>query len=144
MSDHTTLPYDKPLPTLTDENRGFWTALKEHELRLQRCAACEHLRYPVNPYCPRCLETEHTWDAVSGRGEVFSYIVFHQVYNKAFAEDVPYNVALVQLDEGPRMFSNIVGVPNDAVKVGDRVEIVFDDVTEDVTLPRFRPSGDHG
>jgi uncharacterized OB-fold protein len=69
---------------------------------------------------------------------VFSYIVFHQVYNQAFRQDVPYNVALVQLAEGPRMYSNVVGVPNEAVKVGDALEVVFDPVTPEITIPRFR------
>ncbi len=69
---------------------------------------------------------------------MFSYIVFHQSYNPAFAQDIPYNVALVQLEEGPRMYSNIVGVANDKVKVGDQLEIVFDPVTSEITIPRFR------
>jgi uncharacterized OB-fold protein len=86
------------------------------------------------------LSEDAEWVTLSGKGTVFSFIVFHQVYNQAFAKDVPYNVALIQLDEGPRMFSNVVGVPNDAVKVGDRVEAVFEKATETVTIPRFRPA----
>ncbi len=78
---------------------------------------------------------------LSGRGTVHSYIVFHQVYNKEFAGDVPYNVALVQLDEGPRMFSNIVGTPNDQVKVGDRVAVVFEPATDEISIPRFQIVG---
>lgn len=140
MIESTTTIYTKPLPDITDENREFWAALKRNELRLQQCSNCSHLRYPINPYCPQCLSTDHSWEALSGRGSVFSYIVFHQVYNSAFAGEAPYNVALIQLDEGPRMFSNVVGVPNDAVEVGDRVEILFDPVTDEVTLPRFRPA----
>ncbi len=75
---------------------------------------------------------------MSGRGTVFSYVVFYQVYNKAFEKDMPYNVALVQLEEGPRMYSNIVGTPNDQVRIGDAVEVVFDQVTPEVWIPRFR------
>lgn len=131
--------YDKPVPTIDDDNRQFWEAARERRLDLQRCGQCGELRYPISPYCPNCLSNEFTWEPVSGRGTVFSYIVFHQVYNKAFADDVPYNVALVQLDEGPRMFSNIVNVDNNEVKVGDRVTVVFDDVTPELTIPRFEP-----
>jgi uncharacterized OB-fold protein len=133
--------YSKPLPEITDDNRPFWDGLRKEQLRLQQCARCAHIRYPISHVCPECLEAAHEWVPVSGKGEVYSYIVFHQVYDKAFAGDVPYNVALVQLDEGPRMFSNVVGVPNDEVAVGTRVRIVFDRVTEEVTLPKFTPEG---
>jgi uncharacterized OB-fold protein len=133
--------YAKPLPEITDETRPFWDALRKEQLVLQQCARCAHIRYPISMVCPECLEARHEWLPLSGTGEVLSYIVFHQVYDKAFAGDVPYNVALIQLDEGPRMFSNVVGVPNDQVKVGDRVRIVFDAVTEEVTLPKFTPEG---
>jgi hypothetical protein len=133
--------YLKPLPTLNKDNRPFWEGCKEGKLRMQRCGACAHIRFPINTVCPRCLSPDFSWQDLSGRGTVFSYIVFYQVYNKAFAQDVPYNVALVQLEEGPRMYSNVVGVPNDAVKVGDALEVVFDAVTPEITIPRFRPSG---
>ncbi|MFN4099825.1 MAG: Zn-ribbon domain-containing OB-fold protein [Pararhodobacter sp.] len=133
--------YTKPLPTLDDVNRPFWDACREGRLALQKCRSCAHLRYPVSHVCPECLSYESDWTTVSGKGEVFSYIVFHQVYNEAFAQDVPYNVAIIQLDEGPRMISNVTGVANDAVKVGDRVEVVFDPVTDEITIPRFKPAG---
>ncbi|MFD1840569.1 Zn-ribbon domain-containing OB-fold protein [Paracidovorax cattleyae] len=137
----TTPEYTKPLPTLNDENRPFWEACRDNRLSMQQCDDCGHVRFPINHVCPRCLSDSYHWQTLSGRGTVFSYIVFHQVYNKAFAQDVPYNVALVQLEEGPRMYSNVVGVPNDAVKVGDRLEVVFDPVTPEVTIPRFRLAG---
>jgi len=132
--------YEKPLPTITPETEPFWAATRNGKLSMQKCAGCNHIRYPVNEICPRCLSEDAEWVTLSGKGTVFSFIVFHQVYNQAFAKDVPYNVALIQLDEGPRMFSNVVGVPNDAVKVGDRVEAVFEKATETVTIPRFRPA----
>ena len=130
--------YRKPLPTITDENRGFWEGCKAGKLQMQQCGACGHIRYPISHVCPDCLAYEFDWIPLSGRGEVFSYVVFHQLYNKAFADDIPYNVALIQLEEGPRMYSNVVGADNDAVKIGDKVEVVFDAVTPEVTIPRFR------
>ena len=133
--------YDKPLPDLTDENRPFWDACRAGKLSLQKCRGCGHVRYPIARFCPECLAEEHDWAEMSGRGTVFSYIVFHRAYHPGFKGDVPYNVALVQLEEGPRMFSNIVGTPNDAVRIGDAVEAVFDAVTPDVTIPRFRLRG---
>jgi uncharacterized OB-fold protein len=130
--------YLKPLPTLNDDNRPFWDACRDGKLCMQQCDACGHIRFPINHVCTRCLSGDFHWQPLSGRGTVFSYIVFHQVYNQAFRQDVPYNVALVQLAEGPRMYSNVVGVPNDAVKVGDALEVVFDPVTPEITIPRFR------
>ena len=130
--------YTKPLPTITDENRPFWEGCHQGKLRMQKCGDCGHIRYPISHVCPKCLSYKFEWADLSGRGEVFSYVVFYQLYNKAFEKDIPYNVALVQLDEGPRMYSNVVGVDNDAVKIGDEVEAVFDPVTPEVTIPRFR------
>jgi uncharacterized protein len=130
--------YAKPLPTITDENRPFWEGCTEGKLRMQQCGECGHIRYPINHCCPKCLSYKFEWKELSGRGEVFSYVVFHQLYNKAFEKDIPYNVALVQLEEGPRMYSNVVGVDNDAVKVGDKLQVTFDPVTPEITIPRFK------
>lgn len=133
--------YNKPLPTISEETREFWEGARQGRIRMQQCGACRHIRFPINHVCPRCLSGEFKWVDLSGRGEVFSYVVFHQLYNKAFEKDLPYNVALVQLEEGPRMYSNIVGVDNDAVKIGDKVEAIFDPVTAEVTIPRFQLKG---
>ncbi len=134
----------KPLPALDDSNRPFWQAAKAGTLQMQRCGDCGHIRYPIAHVCPACLSEAFDWQPLSGRGTVFSTIVFHQVYHAAFAGDVPYNVSLIQLDEGPRMFSNVVGVPPSAVKVGDVVQVVFDPVSDDISMPRFRPAAQLG
>ena len=130
--------YTKPLPTITDENREFWEGAKRGKLRMQKCEDCGHIRFPISHVCPKCLSYNFQWTDLSGRGEVFSYVVFYQLYNKAFEEDIPYNVAMIQLEEGPRMYSNVVGVDNDAVKVGDKLEVTFDQVTSEIAIPRFR------
>jgi uncharacterized protein len=129
--------YDKPLPSLDESNKPFWTAARERRLALQHCGACGKPRYPINHVCPHCLSDKFEWKPVSGRGTVASSIVFHQVYNQAFAGDVPYNVSLIQLEEGPRMISNVVGIPPSEVKVGDKVQVTFDPVTPDISIPRF-------
>jgi uncharacterized OB-fold protein len=134
------MAYDKPLPEITEENRSFWEACALGTLSLQRCGACGRFRYPIAAVCPRCLATDFAWTPVSGRGRVFSYVVFHQVYHRAFQGDVPYNVALVQLEEGPFMFSNIVGIPNEDLRCDMPVCVVFERATETVVLPRFRPA----
>jgi uncharacterized protein len=128
----------RPLPVVDGDNKAFWSAARDGKLRMQKCTTCSHIRYPISAVCPQCLSQAHDWCDLSGRGTVFSTIVFHQVYHQAFAGDVPYNVSLIQLEEGPRMFSNVVGVPPASVKVGDSVEVVFEKLTEVVRLPRFR------
>lgn len=128
----------KPLPTITDENRPFWDGCAAGELRVQECSACRHLRYPIQPLCPRCLSPDATWRALSGRGEVFAVAVYHRAFHPAYRADVPYNVALVRLVEGPRMYSNVI---SEQVRVGDAVTVVFDEVAAGVHLPRFRRVG---
>lgn len=139
MSDSK--PYDKPLPTLDDANRPFWAAARQQQLALQHCGDCGKPRYPINHVCPHCLSDTFEWKAISGRGTVHSSIVFHQIYNAAFTGDVPYNVSLIQLDEGPRMISNVVGIAPSEVKVGDVVQVAFDPVTPEISIPRFQRAG---
>ena len=134
-------PYNKPLPVLTDDNRPFWDACRGGRLSFQCCSGCGHLRYPISPFCPECLSGDFAWTPVSGRGTVFASVVFHQAYHPGFKGEVPYNVALIQLEEGPRMYSNVVGVPPREVRVGDLVEVLFDPVTPEITVPRFRLRG---
>ncbi|MEC9344375.1 MAG: OB-fold domain-containing protein [Pseudomonadota bacterium] len=131
--------YEKPLPEITDDNRGFWeAAAAKRELHLQQCGECGHIRYPVAPCCPNCLSERFRWSPVSGRGTVYSSVVYHQVYHAAFRDEVPYNVSMIQLEEGPRMISNVVGVQDGRVAVGTPVEVTFDQVTDSVAIPRFR------
>lgn len=123
-------------PVRTEINDGFWAAAQKGRLVVQRCAECGELRYPPTGRCPRCLSAEWGWHEVSGRGELLSYVVVHQKYHAAWADRVPYNVVLVQLDEGPRMFSNVEPLFHLDLEVGMRVRAVF--VDEDgLSVPRF-------
>lgn len=131
----------RPLPTPTDLTRPFWDGLAGHELRLQKCGGCGHLRNPIATVCPECLAAEYDWVPLSGRGTVFATIVFHQVYHQAFADEVPYNVSVVELDEGPRLLSNVVGRPPGEVRVGDRVGVVFTELESGVVIHQFRHLG---
>ncbi len=130
--------YAKPLPRVTALNQPFWEATRRHELRLQRCVNCARFRYPPSPVCPECLSEESEWARVSGRGTVTTWVVFHRKYFESFAADLPYHVVQVQLDEGPRLTANVVDVPNDEMHIGMPVDAVFDDVTPEITLVRFR------
>ena len=131
--------YTKPLPQITPEMRPFWEAARRHQLVVQRCRGCGTPRFPARDICSRCLSREADWAAVSGRGTVFSHAVMHQVYHPGFAAEVPYAVIVVELEEGVRMLSNLVGCPVGDITPGMSVEAVFEDVTPEVTLPKFRP-----
>ena len=133
--------YTKPLPAVSNLNRPYWEGLVENELPLQRCDACERAWYPPGPWCPVCWSKDFTWRALSGRGQVSSWVVFHQAYFPSFADEVPYNVAEVELDEGPRLLTNLIDVEADQIRIGLPVEVVYDPVAEGVTLARFRPLG---
>ena len=132
--------YQKPLPDITPAMRPFWEAARHHQLAVQRCRGCGAHRFPARDICSRCLSREADWVPVSGRGTVFSWAVMHQIYHPGFAADVPYAVVVIELEEGARLVSNLVDCPLDAIAAGMPVEVVFEDVTPDVTLPKFRPA----
>lgn len=124
------------VPDPDDELSGpFWAAAGEHQLVVQRCDACQHFRWPPLRGCPDCLSRATTWTDVGGTGTIWSYAVFHRVLHPAFAEDVPYTVGVIELDEGPQMIARIVG---DDIEVGLRVEVEFAEPNGGVVLPRWR------
>ena len=129
----------KPVPRPSPESVPYWKAAREHRLVIQRCDACGQFWFPPSQSCPHCLASDFTWTPVSGRGKVFSFVTYHRVYHPAFAKEVPYVVALVELDEGPRLLTNIVGVPPDAVACDMPVKVTFDDYDESVAVPKFTP-----
>ena len=135
MTDATA---QKPLPRLTPDNRPFWEGCRQHRLVLPFCRACGRAHLPPGPVCPFCFADAIEWRPVSGRGTLAAFTIVHKAWFPAFAAEIPYNVAQVELEEGPRLTANLVGSPNQALAVGRRVEVVFDDVTAEVTLPRFR------
>lgn len=128
----------KPLPNISDFNRPFWEATHRHELRLQRCQDCGKVWAPNGPVCPYCFSTHYAWDRLSGKGKVASWVVFHKLYHPSFAQDVPYNVAFIELAEGPRIIANVVGIPNKDIRIGMPVEVTFDDINEQISIPRFK------
>jgi uncharacterized OB-fold protein len=111
------------------------TGCAEVQQYVPKCRSCGHVWFPTYARCPACLGRDVEWIVASGHGEVFAFTVFHRPYVRSFADDVPYHVALVRLDEGPFIYGNVV---EGAVAVGLPVEVVFDDVADDVALPRFR------
>jgi len=134
------MTYAKPIPAITPEMRPFYDAAKRHELRVQRCTSCGTHRFPARAICSECLCTEAEWVAVSGRGEIFSFNVMHQVYHPGFAAEVPYAVVIVKLAEGAKMVSNLVGGAPHDIRIGMPVRVVFEDISDEVTLPKFAPA----
>jgi uncharacterized OB-fold protein len=124
-------------PSMTPDTQFFWDALREHRLLIQRCAGCGALRHPPRPMCPRCRSLE--WDTIesAGRGTVYSFVIPHHPPLPWFPE--PYVVALVDLDEGTRLVSNVVGIAPDAVTIGLPVEVRFEHFDGDLVLPLFAP-----
>lgn len=130
---------EKPLPRPTEDSAPFWEAAHKGELRMQKCGDCGHVRFPPAVLCARCLGETSEWVRLSGRGTVFSWIVVHQSQHPAFNTDTPYNVAIVELDEGPRLHARIVGCGNDEIRIGMPVEVVFDRVNDGISLVNFTP-----
>ena len=136
------------LPEITDEGRPFWEACRRKELVCQRCTACGHYRFPPMPVCPQCGSTESTWARLSGRGTIYSWTVTRvprfestpPVAFTGFEDRIPFINAVVELEEqeGLRMLSNIVEAAPETVDTGMPVEVVFHEVTVEVTLPYFR------
>ena len=130
----------RPVPEFDDVTTPFWEAAARHELVLQTCSSCGTVRHPPRPVCPSCLSWEHEWKPASGRGVVWSWVVAHPPVLPAFADKTPFNVAVVELDEGVRMVGNLLDVANEEIHEGMAVEVAWEDVEDGVTLPQWRPA----
>jgi len=131
--------FSKQPPAVTASNRPFWEATRRHELVVYGCKNCGALYSQITD-CIACDSPRMDWVKVSGKGQVFTFCVFKQAFHPDWQKDVPYNVAYVKLDEGPLLISNIVDCVNGAVHIGMPVKVVFDDISDEVTLPKFAPA----
>lgn len=127
----------RPAPILTEDNAGFWDAAREHRLAIQRCRACDAVLHPPRPMCPQCHSTELSFVEASGHGSVYSFAILHHPQHPAF--EYPLLVALVELDEGARLVTNLVDVEVGDVHIGMPVEVAFVDTADDGAVPVFRP-----
>lgn len=125
MADTTTLPW--------------WEAAAEHRLVVQRCSDCGHTRLPPAPVCSECRSDRAEWREVSGRGEVYTYTLVHRPL--AMDQTLPFVIAVIALEDsgGVRMMSNIVGIEPQSVQIGMQVEVVWEDMSDELSIPRFRP-----
>ncbi len=133
--------YTKPLPGDCPESRPFWQAARRHELVFQSCADCGHKIHFPRCVCPGCLSENLQWSRASGIGSVYSYTIIHrQVAHPCFASEIPYVYAIIELEEGPRMVSNVINIDPEKVGIGMKVRVVFEDVSGKVSIPKFEPS----
>lgn len=137
----TTQAYTKPLPEPDPVTRPFWESVKARAMFVQRCETCGRYVFYPRPLCPHCFSAALVWTPVSGRGTVYSYTIVYRHPVAGFQAETPYVVALVELHEGVRLLTNLVEVPPDParVRIGMPVELVYEDVTPEITLPKFRP-----
>lgn len=130
----------RPLPAPSALTRTFWDGLKAGELRLQRCEDCNRYVFYPRPACPNCMSERLVWQTLSGRGSVYTFTIVRRAMIPAFQAEVPYVFAIVELDEGPRLPTNIVGCAPESVRVDMPVKAAYDDVTEEISLLKFEPA----
>jgi len=128
----------RPVPDPDQAGRPFWEAAARHELVLQTCAQCKTVRHPPRPMCPNCNSMDYTFEPASGRGRIWSWVIAHAPVLPSFADKVPYNVVVVELDEDVRMIGNLLDAQNDEITEGMSVVVDFEDVEEGVSLPQWR------
>ena len=128
------------IPPTSELTQPYWDAARRQELVIQRCDGCEHWLFPPRAHCPACGSGRLVWRPVSGRGSVYSFTVAHRPPHPVFAEQCPLTIAIVELEEGPRMMTNISGCEPGQVKVGMSVAVAFEAIDDsDILLPVFTP-----
>lgn len=128
------------LPIQYPEEEPYWDALRKGELRLQQCQDCRKVRYPIGPVCPGCLSPKADWAVMSGRGVVSSYVVFWKAWAPWLQARVPYVVAQVELEEGPRLTTNLLNIEPPDVSIGLEVRAAYERRTADIVLLQFEPA----
>lgn len=131
--------YTKPIPAPNKETQKFWEGCKRGELMIPQCGDCGAYHFYPRALCPACLSSNLDWVAASGKGKVHTFSVVHRAPSEPFKADVPYTIALLELDEGVRMMSNIIHCKPEAVRIGMEVRVVFEEITEAIALPKFEP-----
>jgi uncharacterized OB-fold protein len=126
-------------PKPTPETQHFWDGTQVSELRLQRCDGCANVYFPPRPFCPSCASRKVSVFKASGKGKLYSYVIHHR---PAPGFTPPYSIAVVELDEGPRMMSNIIDCPQtpEALELDMPLEVAFEKLDDKITLPLFRPA----
>jgi uncharacterized OB-fold protein len=127
-----------PVPTVTPLSKLYWEGLQEGRLRFQRCGACGHAWLPPRAECPECWKAGWDWVTASGRGSVVSWVIYHHAYHPAFQERLPYNVTLVEIEEGPRLITNVVNLRDRQLAIALPVRLRVEN-EHGVAVARFEP-----
>jgi uncharacterized OB-fold protein len=129
---------EKPLPIVSHLTEPFWESARKHRLSLQRCEECGTYQWYPKAWCVECGSRKLKWKKVTGKGKVYSYTVIrHAKASPAFTEELPFAIAVVELDEGPRMYARLLDCPIGEIKTGMRVKVAFEDVSKAISLPQF-------
>jgi len=131
--------YKKPLPVIRPWSKSFWEAAKQHKLVIQTCDDCGTKIFYPRKFCPDCWSSNLGWVEASGKAKVFSYTITMTGVEENFADDLPFVLAWVDLEEGVRMLTNIVGCEPGEVSIGMDVEVVFEDAAPEISIPKFQP-----
>ena len=136
-----TTEYRKPVPQPSPETERYWEGCKKHELWLPFCLTCQASFFYPRAFCPRCFGLAVEWRQASGRAKLYTFAIQYRPQAPGFQP--PYVTAVVELDEGPRMLTNLVDVEPDPEKIrcDMPLEVVFEDISDEITLPKFRPAG---
>jgi uncharacterized OB-fold protein len=132
--------YKKPLPEITAESRPFWDGCRRHEFLVQRCGDCGVFQHYPRGVCAHCWGTNLEWRRSAGRGRVYTFTVTHRTQARGFKDETPYVLAWIELEEGVQVLGNVVGCDPPRITIGMPVRVTFEDVTPEVSLPRFEPA----
>ena len=129
----------KPLPKPSKWSKPFWEGTRERKLLLKTCSDCGHIDHPPYLYCTNCMSEDHAWVEASGKATLFSFAINTFGVPFPFMEDLPYVLALVDLEEGPRMISNVVNCDHGKLRKGMSLQVIFAEASAEVTLPKWQP-----
>jgi hypothetical protein len=128
-----------PMPEFNELNQPYWDSLVKGNLSFQHCTCCGHNWLPARSECPQCLEDKWTWQVATGKAKLISWVVYHMAYHPAFAKRLPYAVAVVELEEGARLISNVIGVDDfESLKIDQALHLVIEQ-EQGLAIPRFKP-----
>lgn len=130
--------YKKPLPVIDNDSKVFWEACNNEQFMIQQCMDCSKMIFYPRIICPNCISDQMEWKQASGKGRIYSFTIARRPAAPSFSEEVPYVVAIVELDEGVRLMTNIINTPIESVRCDMEVEVIFEKVSEDIRLPKFQ------
>jgi uncharacterized OB-fold protein len=131
--------YTKPIPVPNHGTQSFWDGCRQHQLKFQQCVECVTVNWPPSYLCSHCLSVRFDWIVSKGVGKIYTYVTYYRAFHSSFKDDLPYISAVVELDEGPRILTNIVNCSLSEVECEMRVIVEWDDITSEYSLPKFRP-----